>query len=194
MKNWTLAAGVGLLLAGGVARAQPQPTSSSQAAELASLHQDVNLLQQRLGEMSLSIEQLNRDNATLQAKAAQNYVTLEQLNQVLADLNHTLQSALAEQKHDVLQQVGSQIEKLAKQTQAAVDAVARNEAARPAIQTTFSEDYPKEGISYTVQAGDVLAVIAKKFNAKVQDIINANKMADPSKIRVGQTLFIPQGK
>ena len=39
-----------------------------------------------------------------------------------------------------------------------------------------------------------LAVIAKTNNAKVQDIINANKISDPTKIRVGQTLFIPQGK
>ena len=57
-----------------------------------------------------------------------------------------------------------------------------------------SEDFPKEGINYTVQNGDSLAVIAKKNNAKQQDIINANKISDPSKIRAGQTLFIPQGK
>jgi LysM repeat protein len=45
-----------------------------------------------------------------------------------------------------------------------------------------------------VQAGDTLAVIAKNNNAKLSDIINANKIADPTRIRVGQTLFIPQGK
>jgi LysM repeat protein len=194
MRNWILKGTLGLLLIGATARAQPVPPSSSQAAELASLRQEVSLLQQRLGELSMSMEQLNRDNSALQAKAGQNYVTLEQLNKAVADLNRTMQAGLAEQKREVLQQVGAQVEKLAKQTQAAIDAVARNEAARPAIQTTFSDAYPKEGISYTVQPGDVLAIIAKKNNAKVQDIINANKISDPSKIRVGQTLFIPQGK
>jgi LysM repeat protein len=167
---------------------------SNQSAELAGLHQEVNLLQQRLGEISMTLEQMNRDNAALQARSNQNFVTLEQLNKAIADINRTLQAGLAEQKRDVLQQVGAQVEKLAKQTQAAIDAVARNEATRPAIQTTFSEAYPKEGISYTVQPGDVLAIIARKNNAKVQDIINANKISDPSKIRAGQTLFIPQGK
>jgi len=46
-------------------------------------------------------------------------------------------------------------------------------------------------VSYTVQKGDTLAVIAKKTGARQQDIINANKLADPSKINLGQTLFIP---
>jgi LysM repeat protein len=67
-------------------------------------------------------------------------------------------------------------------------------ATRPPVQTTFTEDYPKEGVSYTVQKGDNLALIAKKTGAKQQDIINANKISDPSRIAVGQTLFIPGGK
>jgi LysM repeat protein len=62
------------------------------------------------------------------------------------------------------------------------------------VQATFSDDYSKEGVSYTVQKGDTLALIAKKTGAKQQDIINANKIADPARIAVGQTLFIPGGK
>jgi len=193
MRHRILTAGLGLLLAAGIARAQAGG-GSGQAAELASLRQDVNLLQQRVGELALTIEQLNRDNAALQAKNGQEFATLEQLNKAVADLNRTMQSALAEQKRDVLAHVATQMERLAHQTQDAINAVAANQAARPAIQTTFSDNYPKEGISYTVQTGDSLAVIAKKNNAKMQDIINANKISDPAKIRVGQTLFIPQGK
>ena len=90
-----------------------------------------------------------------------------------------------------MSQVSAQLAKLGKQTQAAVDAVAKNQATRPVIQTNFSEDFPKEGINYTVQTGDSLAIIAKKNNAKQQDIINANKISDPARIVVGQTLFIP---
>jgi LysM repeat protein len=191
MRNWILTGSLGLLVLTGLARAQ---TGYNPSLEMASLREDVRLLQQRVGELSLSVEQLARENSALQAKAGQSFVTIEQLNHAVADLNRTMQAALADQKREVLNQVGSQLEKLARQTQAAVDAVAKNQAARPAIQSTFSEEYPKEGISYTVQAGDTLAVIAKKTNSRVQDIINANKIADPSKIRVGQTLFIPQGK
>ena len=162
--------------------------------EMASLRQDVVLLTQRVGELTMSVEQLTRDNNALQTKASQSYVTLEQLNKAIADINRTLQSAQAEQKRETLNQVSAQMERLAKQTQAAIDAVAKNQATRPAVQTSFSEEFPKEGVNYTVQAGDTLAVIARKNNAKQQDIINANKITDPARIRVGQTLFIPQGK
>jgi LysM repeat protein len=162
--------------------------------EVANLRQDVLLLTQRVGELTMTVEQLTRENGALQSKANQNYVTVEQLNKAVSDMNRMIQVALADQKRDTLAQVSGQMEKLGKQTNAALDAVAKNQAARPAVQTSFSDDFPKEGINYTVQAGDTLAVIARKNNAKLQDIINANKISDPARIQVGQTLFIPQGK
>lgn len=162
--------------------------------EVFNLREDVRLLTQRVGELSLTVEQLNRDNNSLQAKTNQSFVTLEQLNKAIAETNRAMQSALAEQKRDTLSAVSDRIERLAKQSQAAIDAVAKGQATRPVMQTSFKEDFPKEGINYTVQNGDTLAVIARKNNARQQDIINANKISDPSKILVGQTLFIPQSK
>jgi LysM repeat protein len=165
--------------------------SSDPRQELYSLREDLRVLTQRVGELSLSVEQLTRDNGTLQAKSNQSFVTMEQLNKAVADINRTMQSALAEQKRETLNQVGGQIERLAKQTQAAVDAVAKGQATRPAMQTSFKEDFPKEGINYTVQSGDTLSEIVRKNNARLQDVINANKISDPTKIRVGQTLLWP---
>ena len=162
--------------------------------DLFNLKEDVRLLNQRVGELALTVEQLTRDNSSLQAKANQSFVTLEQLNIAIASINRTTQSALAEQKRETLEQVSARIEKLAKQTQAAIDAVAKSQATRPAVQTSFSEEFPKEGINYTVQTGDTLSGIAKKHGAKLSDIRNANKITDDSKVRVGQTLFIPQSK
>jgi LysM repeat protein len=163
-------------------------------AELGSLRQDLMLLNQRVGELSMNVEQLNRENDSLKAAARQNFATVEQLNRAIADVNRTFQGSLADQKRDILASVAGQLEKLGKQTNAALDSMAKNQATRPVVQTTFTEDFPKEGVNYTVQAGDTLAVIAKNNSAKVADIINANKISDPTKIRVGQTLFIPQGK
>ena len=183
-------AGAILLLLAVTASAQ----SSSDRAELAALRQDLLLLNQRVGELSLAVEQLTRDNATLQQQASRSYATVEQLNKAIAEANRALQGDLAEQKRDVLAAVSSQLEKLGRQTNAALEALAKNQATRPVVQTTFSEDFPKEGVNYTVQNGDTLAVIARKNNAKLQDIINANKIADPTRIRVGQNLFIPLAK
>jgi len=52
-------------------------------------------------------------------------------------------------------------------------------------------------ISYTVQSGDTLSAIAKKFMGNANDymdIFNANRdqLTDPDKIKPGQVLKIPQ--
>lgn len=162
--------------------------------ELANLREDVRGLNQRLGELALKVEQLERENSDLRNKhglAERNYATVVQLNDAISDLNRVIKSAVATSKNETLQQVATQMEKLGKQTNAALDSLAKNQATRPAVTTAFVEDYPKEGVSYTVQKGDNLALIAKKTGAKPQDIINANKLTDPSKINLGQTLFIP---
>lgn len=187
MRTWFL---LGSLAA---ATALGQPASNT-AFELAGLREDVRLLQQRIGELTLTVEQLARENAALQAKSSQGYATIEQLNKAIAEVSRSLQGDLSEQKREILNQVAAQLEKMGKQTNAALEALAKNQAARPAVQTSFSEDFPKQGINYTVQAGDTLSGIAQKNGAKMQDIVNANKLSDPTKIRVGQTLFIPLGK
>ncbi len=175
--------------------AQGLNSANSPAFELASLREDVRLLSQRVGELGLRVEQLERDNNDLRTKSGQTYVTLAQLNQAIADVERTMQAALRDQKRDILQQVSVQLEKLANETQAAINALAKGAATRPAVTTpTFTEDYPKVGVSYTVQKGDTLSSIAHKTGAKMQDIINANKIADPTRLQVGQTLFIPQSK
>ncbi|MBA3849639.1 MAG: peptidoglycan-binding protein [Opitutus sp.] len=187
MRNWIL---FGALAALAVA-AYGQPANNT-AFELANLREDVRLLTQRVGELTMTVEQLSRDKEALQAKTSQSLVTLEQLNKALADVNRSMQGALNEQRRDILQQVSGQIERLGRQTNAALDALAKNQTTRPAVQTDFKEDFPKQGVNYTVQSGDTLSLIAQKHNARVQDIINANKISDPTRLRVGQTLFIPQ--
>lgn len=177
------------------ASATAQPTSLQ--FEIANLREDVRGLVQRVGELSLRVEQLERENNELRGRAGaaeKSFVTLTQLNEAIASLNQSIRASAASTKSETLQQVSGQIEQLAKQTNAAIDSLAKGLATRAPIQTTFSDDFPTEGISYTVQKGDTLALIAKKTGAKVQDIVNANRIPDPSRINVGQTLFIPGGK
>lgn len=183
------------LIAAGLIGAAAQ--AQSLQVEVANLREDVRGLNQRVAELALRLEQLERENTELRRRtvaAGQSYATLTQVKEAVADLSRELRVAIAATKNETLQHVAGQMEKLAKQTNAALDSLARAQASRPAVQTTFADDFPKEGVSYTVQRGDTLAVIAKKTGARQQDIVNANKLADPSRISVGQTLFIPGGK
>ena len=169
-------------------------TAQTAQVELADLREDVRGLVQRVGELTLRLEQLERENGDLKRKsgdAVRAYATVEQLNDAVTDLNRAIKAAAAGAKNEALQQVSTQIEKLAKQTNAAIDSLAKSQATRPTVQAAFGDDYAKEGVSYTVQKGDSLAAIAKKAGAKQQDIVNANKISDPARIVVGQTLFIP---
>ena len=69
--------------------------------------------------------------------------------------------------------------------------MAKGQATRPTIATEFSDDFPKEGVTHTVQAGESLSAIAKKYGVPMKSIQNANRIADPTKLHVGQSLFIP---
>ena|ERR1700679_1047847 len=183
------------------------PRASAQT-EVADLHEDVRGLTQRVDELSLKIEQLEHENSELKAKIAalsgnRDVVSSAQLNGAVADLNASIGSAVAASKAEILQQVATQMENLAKQTNAALDSIAKPAPARPAPaaaaqapaeKQAFGDSYPKQGLSYTVVKGDSVGLIAKKTGAKAQDIIDANKLLDPSRIQAGQVLFVPGGK
>lgn len=171
------------------------------------MKEDVRDLTQRVSDLSLRVEQLEHDNSELKAKIAaaqgsRDAVTTAQLNSAVADLNASVTSAVAASQSEILQKVAVQMENLAKQTNAALDSIsrqsgtpaARSPAAAQAPTPTFGEAYSKQGVSYTVQKGDSIGAIAKKTGAKTQDIIDANKLTDPSRIQVGQVLFVPGGK
>lgn len=172
-------------------------SNQSVNVELANIREDVRLLSQRVGEFQLRIEMLEKENGDLRARTAnQNYATITQLNEAIAELNRAAKASDASTKAEILQQVSGQLEKLGKQTNAALDSIAKSTAAprSPVTAPTFSEDYPKEGVSHVVQKGESLGSIAKLYGARQQDIINANKISDASKIQVGQKLFIAGGK
>ena len=70
----------------------------------------------------------------------------------------------------------------------------QSSAAGPSSQPTAAAS---PTLSYTVQAGDTLSAIAKKFLGSANeymDIFNANRdqLTDPDKIKPGQVLKIPQ--
>ena len=50
---------------------------------------------------------------------------------------------------------------------------------------------PPAGRSYTVLRGDNLYRIALRFGTTVQALVQANNIADPDRICVGQVLCIP---
>ncbi len=176
----------------------------SEKIELANLRADLALLQQQVSRFSLELEKLSRENRELknnlqirleqQEASLARLATVAELNNRMAAAREEMLARLSAEKSEIIIEVSSQMERLANQTQEAMKALAESVAAKPTIsvERTFSEDYPKKGVAYTVESGDTLSAIAKKFNSTVADIQNANKIADPKGLKAGQTIFVPQ--
>jgi LysM repeat protein len=163
-------------------------------ADLANLQEDVRGLTQRVNDLSLQVEQLSREKADAQSgadAAAANYATVAQLNRAVAELNRSIQSAVAASRDEILQRVGDQMEKLARQTNAALDSLSRSLPAQPAAVPVQGGVPKAPATTYVVQKGDTLESIAKRTGTSVSGIIGANALADPSRILTGQTLAIP---
>jgi LysM repeat protein len=75
---------------------------------------------------------------------------------------------------------------------------AAKEAPAPVALTTAAEKtaatpHPANGeaVKHTVQVGESLGVIARKYQVSVGELAAANNITDPSKVRAGQQLVIP---
>ncbi|MFA5257247.1 MAG: LysM peptidoglycan-binding domain-containing protein [Opitutales bacterium] len=190
------------LLALAATASQGLAQSQSDSRRLGDLEQDVLQLKAQIGQMSMSVEALQRENAALKAQLQKSqqgnvsqYATLSQLDSQISTLRAELIRAQREQKQEIIDEVSKQIERLAQQTQQALQAQAASISAAPAAPpqaVTFADNFPKTGISYTIQKGDTLSAIARRFDASVEDIRNANRITDPSRLMPGQVIFIPQ--
>jgi LysM repeat protein len=61
-----------------------------------------------------------------------------------------------------------------------------------ATQSSNSERFTVEpNKTYVVQSGDSPAKIAKKFKVSSENLLKANNIDDPRKLKIGQTLVIP---
>jgi LysM repeat protein len=177
------------------------PAQDDIRVRVANLTQDVARLTEELNRLRLDMEEMKRENTRL-ATAVRNAISasenqqsvLTAVDRRLAELRSDFTSAQQAQRREIIAEISRQIDNLARQTQTTIDALARavnSQPAPPAAQPTFSEDYPRTGVVYTVQPGDTLSGIAQRHGSNVRDIMNANRIARPQNLRAGETIFIP---
>ncbi|MCH2036217.1 MAG: LysM peptidoglycan-binding domain-containing protein [Puniceicoccaceae bacterium] len=164
---------------------------------VAGLKQDLSLLSQEVRMLRLEIEQLSRDNSALRTQLNANQADQslqEKLTAISSGLERVridYQAADTKNKATIIAELNQQMAVLTKQVQAAIHSIA-NAQPKIALPTNFSDDYPKTGVSYTVQPGDTLSAIARIQGSSIKHIQNANKIVNPSRdLQVGQTIFIP---
>ena len=72
-----------------------------------------------------------------------------------------------------------------------IAAIAEREQKARATAERERQAAQRSGYSHTVEAGQTLSAIAQAYKVSVKAIMRANTITDPTKLRVGQTLFIP---
>ena len=163
---------------------------------VADMKQDLAALIQEVKALRLELDQVRYEQARLSAAKSgdRTQAELSRLSATIDAVGKAYRLADERQKQTILAEANRQIEALAKQTQAALEALAKTGASQPATQAPihFSEDYPETGKPYFVRSGDTLSKIARDHGSKVKDIQNANKIANPSRdLQIGQTISIP---
>ncbi len=177
----------------------PLQAQTGSRADLANMREDINQLSQQVARLQLQVEDLVRQNNELIREINSREQRIREQSQSTQGQISSMQSERTQREQklrtEIIAEVTRQIDALGTQTQKAFDELARNMGG-PSIQTAtafeFSNDYPRTGVAYEVRRGDTLSKIAREHNATVRDIQNANKIAEPRELRVGQTIFIPQ--
>ena len=174
--------------------------SSELRVSVANMSQDISLLSQQLRALHLEIESLQRENERLRARIEQlssgktTQAQIATLNDAIDTLRQEYRRADEAQKAQIIAEVSRQINSLARETQSALQSMAKVMGSTPSVEAPvhFSEDYPKTGKPYVVQKGDTLSGIARKHGSTIKHIQNANKIVNPARdLLVGETIFIP---
>jgi LysM repeat protein len=169
--------------------------------QVANLKQDLELISRELTGLRSEVELLRRENAQLRvvvesfskkANSDQGISAAQvlQINSRLSSLEKRVQ-ANTESQATIQSRVNQQMQELIKQMNDGFETVSKT-SATPSPAKTFSSDYPQKGFVHKVEKGETVSSIAKKYESKVKWIIDANQIADPTKVFVGKELFVPQ--
>ncbi len=176
--------------------------TSNLAYQVANLVEDIRILEESIRSMRVEVDNMRRENNQLRQQVGSyetridssmgQLATVGQLNQAIAKAVASLELRDEKMKSEIVLQVTEQITSFA-------DSIKRSIGGLPAppvkpdpdVLTSFHDNFPKTGTTYTVRSGDTISGIASKFGSTRDWIQNANEISHPKYLQVGRTLFIP---
>lgn len=137
---------------------------------LAALSARLEAIEQQQGALASRLGALERGGDT---------VSQAELAAVRSDLA-AVREAQGRLRGEIVEDITKRLTDLAKKREAEAKQAAKEAAAAQ-----------KSGYNHVVEAGQTLSAIAQAYKVSVKSIIQANNIKDPTKVRVGQKLFIP---
>ena len=168
--------------------------------QIANLKQDLELIAREVAGLRTEVELLRRENAQLRVvlnQVSEGASTRREDSQgvliqvdsrvrkledrISSNASNTakLQNTFDEKIRELIKQMNKNFEKVAS-------------APVSPVTPSFSSDYPQNGFVHKVEKGETVSSIASKYKSKVKWIIDANQIADPTKVFIGKELFVPQ--
>jgi hypothetical protein len=192
-----LAAGcTGPMVEGTIFERSPRPDP-----EMARIAADTQQMGVAFRQVSEQLAALNRNQETLEARLArleaQAAAGARAQQDDLAAQRRDIQLLRAERdtlRGEITGDLAARIEKIAARQQAEINA-ARTAASTAAVGAAAPGGAVRagsgSGYEHKVVPGQTLSEIARGYGKSVDSIMKANKIANPSAIRAGQVLFIP---
>jgi LysM repeat protein len=175
----TFAATSALLLAGCATYTDLQSTELTAQQNYELMREDYQRLKGKVEGLEMQLEQLRgdmdraRSGPASQVQALQG--SLDQLDQRL----RAEESARQRDKQEIIDSLSGKITKI---ISTAAPAPRPKTAARRA---------GGDGYEHVVEPGQTISAIAAAYGVKASDIMEANGISDPGKLRAGQKLFVP---
>jgi LysM repeat protein len=177
-------------------RPAPQPTTSSGA-----LAQEIRANATFRNEMRMQLDQITAENARLNteimslrqarpavspaASGSEIRLLKARIDELEAQLQAVEASGRANSKN--IQLLPGKIKGLLEKHQGS-----KPTGGRPSTGSGGGTPVPQTGYEHIVATGETLSAIASAYEVSARKIIEANQLADPDNLKIGQKLFIPE--
>ena len=180
---------------------QPQQKKDPEVARIATNTQQMSLeflqLSEQVAAFSRTQELLDARLTRMEAQLSAAPRSQDDLTALRRDMQ-LLRTERESLRKEITDDLAGRIEKIAARQQADINAArtatATVAAAGAAGATRTSGGVApsgRGGYEHKVERGQTLSEIARGYNKSVESIMKANKLSNPSSIRIGQLLFIP---
>lgn len=153
----------------------------------AAVELEIKKLSDRIDSVVMQIEEIKSSDNKKVANLT------KQVQQVV----DILQTKISENRTEIAKNREG-IEQIASRRQAPVvkEVKSKTEDASTKSAKQAQENVPtqtaSESKAYKIQNGDTFAKLAKKFNVSIDALLKANPQANPSRLKIGQEIVIPQ--
>ncbi len=147
---------------------------------------DTGMLSQQVSSIMRSLEAVESRLATLESRMGAGVATHDEVVALRRDLQ-LVRSERDTLRREITDDLAGRVERIAARQQAEAKAAATRAAAAASSAPVRSAT----GYEHVVAKGQTLSEIARGYGKSVQSIMDANNIKNPSMIRVGQKLFIP---